>query len=79
MENRTMISSLLQTPSFSYETDKIQGSAIWASRYWHRHRNRHWNIAIVFCTVQITFKVERKLVLYIFVTHVTFNKVLTYG
>ena len=51
MENHTMFSSLQQAPSFPYETDKIQGNAIWVSRYWHRHRNRHANITIVFCAV----------------------------
>ena len=52
MENYTMFSSLQQTPSFRYETDKIQRNghleiSVLASRYWHRHRNRHANITIV--------------------------------
>ena len=54
MENETNFSSLELTPSFAYETDKIQGNGhleilVWAYRY--RHRNRHVNITAVFYTV----------------------------
>ena len=56
MENHTNFPSLELTPSFPYETDKIQGNGhleilVWAYQYLHRHRNRHVNMAIVFYTV----------------------------
>ena len=51
MENCTMFSSLDQTPSIPYKTDKIQGKRHLASRHWNQHRNQHSNMTIVFYTV----------------------------
>ena len=53
MDNQTIFSSLQQTPSFPYETDKMQGNShleIWVpvSQHWYRHRHRHFNITMVF-------------------------------
>ena len=51
MENRTMFSSLDQTPSFPYKTDKIQGKRHLASQHRDQHWNQHSNITIVFYSV----------------------------
>ena len=53
MENHINFSSLELTSSYANEIDKMQGNghleiSVWAQRYWHRHRNRHVNITIVF-------------------------------
>ena len=59
-----MFSSLQQTPSFPFKTDKIRETTIWKfwhghlSIDWHRQWNRHAKIIIVFYTVEIDFKVE---------------------
>ena len=56
MENHTYFSSLELTPSFPYETDKIQENGhleilVWAYPHWHRHRNQHVDLTIAFYTV----------------------------
>ena len=53
MENHTMFSSLQQTPSFPYETDKIQLYShleilASVSRQWHQHRNRYANLIFLY-------------------------------
>ena len=63
MENHTMFSSLQETSSFPYETERIQGNGNFeisasACRHLHEHRHRHSNTTIAFYMDSVAFRVN---------------------
>ena len=50
-EGKKELALEMKTPSFFIQEKGPMEILVWVYRYWHRHRNRHVNITIVFYTV----------------------------